>query len=207
MLPRRKKLLIRTVVLLIIILLGGTSTKSYLPKELQIFSSPTPTKKILSKQPTITESQPVLITSSSTVTTTSAVPEFGFVKVTRIVDGDTIEIEGGIKLRYIGINAPESVDPRRAVQCFGKEASKRNAELVNGKLVKLEKDVSETDRYGRLLRYVYVDNIMINEQLVKDGYAVASAYPPDIKNQPQLKAAEEEAKRNKKGLWSTCPQK
>jgi micrococcal nuclease len=203
MLPRQKKSLITILVLFIIVLLGGTSIKN-LPPELQILFSPTPSKIITKEQPTIT--QPLPLPSFSSVATTTAVFETGLIKVVRIVDGDTIVLEGGMKLRYIGINAPESVDPRRAIQCFGKEASSRNTELVNGKMVRLEKDVSETDRYGRLLRYVYVGDTMINEQLVKDGYALASAYPPDIKHQPRLKAAEEEAKRNKKGLWSACPE-
>src|SRR4030042_2567140 len=76
--------------------------------------------------------------------------------VTRVIDGDTIEIEGGQKVRYIGIDTPEKVDPRPSVQCYGKEAAAKNKELVEGKRVRLEKDVSETDKYGRLLRYVFV---------------------------------------------------
>ncbi len=125
-------------------------------------------------------------------------------KVIRIVDGDTIVIEGNKKLRYIGINTPESVDPRRPVQCLANEASQRNKELVEGKLVTLEKDVSETDKYGRLLRYVYVDGVMINKQLVQEGYALASAYPPDVKHQSELKEAENEARENKRGMWNSC---
>lgn len=127
--------------------------------------------------------------------------------VLRIVDGDTIVLEGDQKLRYIGINTPESVDPRRPVECMAKEASNRNKELVEGKQVTLEKDVSETDRYGRLLRYVYVDGVMVNEQLVREGYALASAYPPDVKYQDRLKAAEDEARMEKRGLWGKCPKK
>lgn len=131
------------------------------------------------------------------------------VKVLRVVDGDTIEIEGGQKLRYIGVDTPETVDPRRDPQCFGKEASLYNKTLAEGKEVYLEKDVSETDRYGRLLRYVYLEenDISVNEQLVKEGYAVASSYPPDIKYQEQFKMAEQEARNNQKGLWQegNCP--
>ena len=67
--------------------------------------------------------------------------------VVRVVDGDTIELEGGERLRYIGIDTPETVDPRKEVQCFGKEASAKNKELVEGQAVRLEKDVSETDRF------------------------------------------------------------
>lgn len=125
------------------------------------------------------------------------------VKVSRVIDGDTIELEGEQKVRYIGIDTPETVDPRRDPQCFGKEASLQNKQLVEGKEIYLEKDVSETDRYGRLLRYIYLEEngISINEQLVKEGYAVASSYPPDIKYQEKLTAAEQEARNNQKGLW------
>lgn len=124
-------------------------------------------------------------------------------RVVRVVDGDTIEIEGGQKVRYIGINTPETVDPRREPQCFGKAASKANSGLVAEQEIYLEKDISETDRYGRLLRYVYLatDSASINEQLVKAGYAVASSYPPDVKYQEKFKKAEEEARENKQGLW------
>jgi micrococcal nuclease len=124
--------------------------------------------------------------------------------VTRVIDGDTIEISGGSRVRYIGIDTPETVDPREEVQCFGKEASDKNKELVEGKEVRLEKDVSETDQYGRLLRYVYVGNTFVNESLVKEGFAKASSYPPDIKYQEKLANAEAFARENNKGLWAAC---
>lgn len=125
------------------------------------------------------------------------------VKVLRVIDGDTIELENGQKVRYIGIDTPETVDPRRDPQCFGKEASSYNKTLVEGKEIYLEKDISQTDRYGRLLRYIYLEEngISINEQLVKEGYAVASSYPPDIKYQEKLRLTEQEARNNQKGLW------
>jgi len=123
------------------------------------------------------------------------------VKVTRAIDGDTIEIEGGQKVRYIGIDTPETVDPRKSVQCFGKEASDKNKELVEGKDVELEKDVSETDKYGRLLRYVWIEDLLINEFLVQEGYAQSSTYPPDVKYQERFKEAERQAREEGKGLW------
>ncbi len=144
-------------------------------------------------------------TPSLVVPTTVKLSQLENVLVLRVVDGDTILIEGNRKLRYIGMNAPESVDPRRPVQCFGKEASKRNQELVEGKTITIEKDVSETDKYGRLLRYVYLDGVMINKQLVEEGYAVASSYPPDIKHQPELRLAQKNAITNHRGLWADCP--
>ncbi len=125
-------------------------------------------------------------------------------KVIRVVDGDTIELEGKIKLRYIGIDTPEVVKPDTPVECFGKEASAKNKELVEGKYVTLEKDVSETDRYGRLLRYVYIDGLFVNEYMVKEGYAHASSYPPDVKYQNVLRQAEREARENNRGFWGSC---
>ena len=100
--------------------------------------------------------------------------------VSKVVDGDTIQLSDGRKVRYIGIDTPETVHPSKAVECYGQEASVKNKELVLGKTVGLEKDVSDTDRYGRLLRYVYLDGIMINDLLVKEGFAKASSYPPDV---------------------------
>ncbi len=128
--------------------------------------------------------------------------------VERIVDADTIKLTTGEKVRYIGIDTPETVHPTKGVECYGKIASEKNAELVAGKEVRLEKDVSETDRYGRLLRYVYVieestdsAEIFVNEYLVREGFAKASSYPPDIKYQDLFREAESEARQLKKGLW------
>lgn len=131
------------------------------------------------------------------------------VKVVKVIDGDTIEIEGGQKLRYIGIDTPETVDLTKPVQCFGREATEANNKIIGGQEVFLEKDVSETDKYGRVLRYVYLSSasgqlLMVNEYLVKEGYARSSSYPPDIKHQKQLKQAESEARLANKGLWKSC---
>jgi len=127
--------------------------------------------------------------------------------VTRVVDGDTIEVNLGgtiYKVRYIGIDTPETVHPSEPVECFGQEASDRNSELVEGKTVRLEKDVSETDKYGRLLRYVWVGDIFVNDYLVRHGYAYAYTYPPDVKHQEQLRQAQREAIENNRGLWAVC---
>lgn len=126
------------------------------------------------------------------------------VKVVKVVDGDTIEIEGGMKIRYIGIDTPETVKPNTPVQCFGKDASNKNKELVDGKEIEIEKDVSETDRYGRLLRYVYVGEVFVNQYLVSEGFAYASTYPPDIKYQEVFKEAQKAAQEAKRGLWGSC---
>ncbi len=121
--------------------------------------------------------------------------------VTRVIDGDTIEIEGGQRVRYIGIDTPETVDPRKSVQCYGQEASNKNKELVSGKRVRLEKDISNTDKYGRLLRYIYIGDEFINNTLVLQGYAVSSSYPPDVKYQDIFRKSQQEAIDGNRGLW------
>lgn len=132
-----------------------------------------------------------------------------FYKVVKVVDGDTFKIEfrGESKsVRMIGIDTPEVNHPSEPVQCYGVEASLKTKELVEGKEVRLEQDVSQTDRYGRILAYVWVDEVFINEKIVKEGYAFSSSYPPDVKYQDILDEAEIFARENKAGLWSedTC---
>ena len=129
------------------------------------------------------------------------------VRVVRAVDGDTIEVElgGGVeRVRYIGIDTPETVDPRKPVQCFGVEASKKNKELVAGKMVRLEKDIIDRDKYNRLLRYVWLDDTLVNLELVAQGFATSYSYPPDIKYQERFMAAEKKAREDKLGLWTAC---
>lgn len=127
------------------------------------------------------------------------------VRVTRVIDGDTIEIEDGRRVRYIGINTPETVDPRKAVECFGREASAQNRELVEGKEIEMGKDIAEKDKYGRLLRYIWVENLFVNDYLIRQGFAQVMTVPPDVKYQEQLRQAEAEAQEFKRGLWKSCP--
>lgn len=125
--------------------------------------------------------------------------------VARVIDGDTIELETGDKVRYIGVDTPETVHPKKPVQCFGKEASNRNKELVAGKRVRLVKDISETDHYGRLLRYVYLaDGTFINLELARAGYARAATFPPDVKHAEEFVAAARTARLAQRGLWAVC---
>jgi endonuclease YncB( thermonuclease family) len=130
--------------------------------------------------------------------------------VVGVVDGDTIDvlIDGReYRVRYIGIDTPETVDPNRPEGCFGKEASARNRELVDGETVGLEKDVSESDRYGRLLRYVWLPStgsgraLMVNAVLVEEGYATASTYPPDVAHAEEFAALQASAREAGRGLW------
>ena len=121
--------------------------------------------------------------------------------VMKAIDGDTIVIEGGEIVRYIGIDTPEV---SQGEECFAKEASDKNKELVMGKTVRLEKDVSERDKYQRLLRYVWSGDIFVNEYLVRQGYATAISYPPDVKYQEVFREAEKKARENGRGLWKEC---
>ncbi|NQT04480.1 MAG: thermonuclease family protein [Dehalococcoidia bacterium] len=127
-------------------------------------------------------------------------------QVTRVIDGDTIEVDisGKIyKVRYIGIDTPELDDKRPEFNALAQEATRYNKKLLEKRTVRLEKDISETDRYGRLLRYVYVGDIFVNAELVRQGLAEVKAYPPDTKYQDTLEKAEAEAKQDKKGLWDS----
>jgi micrococcal nuclease len=132
--------------------------------------------------------------------------------VTRVIDGDTIEVDisgQNQKVRYLGVDTPETVDPRKSVQCFGKKASDENKKLVAGKAVELEKDVSETDKYGRLLRFVYIKNsdgsrLFVNDYLVRFGFARVLTFPPDVKFQQQFLEAQRQAQQNNLGLWKEC---
>lgn len=119
--------------------------------------------------------------------------------VTQVIDGDTIIIEGDYRVRYIGIDTPE-IHPE--VEAFGMEAWQANRRLVEGKEVCLEGDLSETDKYGRLLRYVYVNDILVNAELVRQGLAKANAYPPDTKYQNYLEDLETEARQAGRGIWA-----
>ena len=110
--------------------------------------------------------------------------------VTRVIDGDTVEVNINGKLRsvrYIGIDTPETKHPSKSSECFGPEASRFNEELVSGQQVLLENDVTNTDRYGRLLRYLWIEGVgLVNQILVESGYARVSTYPPDVKYEALL---------------------
>lgn len=129
--------------------------------------------------------------------------------VTKVTDGDTIRVQLGdqnISVRLIGIDTPEISHPKEPVQCYGPEAQEALEKLILNKEIKLEKDVSDTDRFGRSLRYVWLEDMLINEYLTENGFAFASAYPPDTKYQDKISQSEQSAKINERGLWSkdTC---
>jgi len=129
-------------------------------------------------------------------------------RVVRIVDGDTIIIDrgrGNERLRYIGMDTPESVKPDTPVQFMAKEAAAANGALVEGREVVLERDVSETDRYDRLLRYVWLRDgdawRFVNLELVRQGFAQVATYPPDVRWTNTFLAAQREARDAGRGLW------
>lgn len=132
-------------------------------------------------------------------------------EVIRIVDGDTIVVRtdrGQERVRLIGIDTPESVDPRRPVECFGKEAARYTASLLPpGTPVTLERDAQPRDRYGRLLAYVYrsSDGLLVNEAIVAGGYAQVLTIPPNVTHAERFLAAERSARASGAGLWSSCP--
>jgi len=138
----------------------------------------------------------ILTTSCATPTAPLAI---------RVIDGDTIEVDiAGMryKVRYIGIDTPELDDKRPEFCALAQEATRYNKELVEEKTIRLEKDVSESDKYGRLLRYVYVGDTLVNAELVRQGLAWAIPYPPDTKYQDQLKELERQAREEGKGIWA-----
>lgn len=127
--------------------------------------------------------------------------------VSRVVDGDTLKIKVGDTeetVRLIGINTPETVDPRKTVECFGKEASAKMNELVLGKVVLVVQDQTqgERDKYQRLLAYIYLsDGTLVNQKMVEDGYAFEYTYNIPYEFQTEFKDAEKNAREKGLGLW------
>jgi micrococcal nuclease len=130
----------------------------------------------------------------------------GAAVVERVVDGDTIVLRGGERVRYIGIDTPESVKPGTPVQCFAKAASAENRRLVAGERVRLVRDVEPRDRYGRTLAYVYRerDGLFVNAELVRRGYGTTLTIPPNVAHAAEFGRLAGAARRAGRGLWSRC---
>jgi micrococcal nuclease len=129
--------------------------------------------------------------------------------VVRVVDGDTIRVLVGNReerVRYIGIDTPESVKGGTPVQCFAERAARENARLVAGREVRLVTDVEARDRFGRLLAYVYrtPDGTLVNEALVRRGFARTLTIAPNVRFAERFARAAREARRSGRGLWSAC---
>jgi micrococcal nuclease len=133
----------------------------------------------------------------------------GLARVTKVVDGDTINVKIGDRdetIRFLGIDTPETHDPRKPVQCFGEAAAAHTKQLLSGKSVRLEPDPTNSDRdkYRRLLRYVYLpDGTLVNARLIQDGYAFAYTIFP-LTKLDEFRALEIEARNANRGLWGGC---
>ncbi|WP_372007862.1 thermonuclease family protein [Paenibacillus chitinolyticus] len=124
-------------------------------------------------------------------------------KVKRVVDGDTFELENGDKVRLIGCNTPETVKPNSPVEPYGKEASDYTKKRLTGATVYLFNDAGDTDKYGRLLRYVFIEgeSVMYNELLLQEGYANVMTIQPNVMFSDRFVKTEREARSKNKGLW------
>jgi len=144
---------------------------------------------------------PLLLLSLLLTSTAQGEPVEG--TVVRVVDGDTIHVKVGDyveKVRYIGMNTPEIHHPTKGEQPGGREAAEMNRRLV-GKRVRLELDVRSRDRYGRLLAYVWVGELMVNAELVRLGYAQVMTVPPNVRHQELFVKLQREAREAGRGLW------
>ena len=120
-----------------------------------------------------------------------------------VIDGDTFQLDTGQRIRSIGVDTPEYQPWKHRADFYGKEAFLFAKRLLKDKKVLLERDVSENDKYGRRLAYVYLeDGTFVNRLLVAEGFARAKNYPPDSRYKKTLREAEKEAKTLKKGLWA-----
>ena len=130
-------------------------------------------------------------------------------RVTKIVDGDTIHVLIGNrreKIRYIGVDTPETHKPGTPVQCYGRAASAFNARLLAGRRVELRTDAETRDRYGRLLAYVYrrPDGLFVNAELVRRGFATILTIPPNVAHAEEFLRLQRAAREAGRGLWTAC---
>ena len=122
--------------------------------------------------------------------------------VERVVDGDTVVLSGGTRVRYIGVDTPELHHPKKPIQAYAREAMEFNRKLVESKKIRLEFDVERHDKYGRLLAYVYLeDGTFVNGELVRQGYAHTLTIPPNVKYADLFVKHQREAREAKRGLW------
>ena len=125
-------------------------------------------------------------------------------EVLRVIDGDTVELKNGERLRYNDIDTPETVHPSKPVECYGPQASAKNKELVEGEIILVELGNPTKDRYGRLLGYVYIEDLFVNAELVRGGYAEVNSYGNPGSKLSNLLDIEKNAKKSMKGLWGAC---
>jgi micrococcal nuclease len=124
--------------------------------------------------------------------------------VVQVVDGDTIDVQldgRKVRVRYIGVNTPATKHPTKGQEPCGPEVSAANRKLVEGKTVRLELDVQTFDRYERQLGYVYVGDLMINAELVRQGYAQMATFPPNVRDADHFRQLQQEARAGGAGCW------
>jgi micrococcal nuclease len=143
----------------------------------------------------------VLLPTIAVVLSASSCESKREVMCLRVIDGDTIVVEGDERVRYIGIDTPELASGNSAGEFLALEAKAFNRKWVEGKMVVLEFDRQKRDRFGRLLAYVYIGETMVNEELVRKGFAREKAYPPNIKYQRLFETVEKEARSRRIGIW------
>lgn len=183
-----------------------------------VFNPPLPTKKDAKQEPVvITNPKPPETSLSAQAEVKAASTEAKLITgpypVAKVIDGDTVSVDINGKqevIRVIGLDSPETVDPRKPVQCFGKEASDKAKQILVGKKVSLEPDPpqGDKDKYNRLLRYLFLENgTNFSQLMISEGYAHEYTYNLPYKYQLEFKAAEKLARENKKGLWAddACP--
>jgi len=130
-----------------------------------------------------------------------------YAEVVEVIDGDTIvvDIEGKKEfVRYIGVDTPETTRDGKEEECFAAEATKANTQLVARRQVRLESDTDDRDKYNRLLRYVYADEVFVNRELVEEGYATVLTIPPNTEYAQEFKMLETKAKEGRVGMWGVC---
>ena len=152
----------------------------------------------------------------SVVLTSCAKTDYANVLVTRVFDGDTIQLADGEKVRLLGIDTPEMYESDKllrdaqrtgedikTIMAKGRESYKFTKQLVDGKRVRLEFDLEKTDKYGRLLAYVFIpkNEVFLNAEIIKQGYAEVMVIPPNLKYADYFQGLYQEARENKRGLW------
>ncbi len=214
-----KKILLGLLGGFVLLVMIGSALPDIPVEEVAQEETPTPITDTVQEEPVeaVVNPEPVKVVESKPIQTSAptapaSTPQYTYYSVTDVVDGDTIKVSmnGTITtLRLIGMDTPETVDPRKPVQCFGKEASNKAKELLSGKKVRLEMDPSQgtLDTYGRTLAYVYRDDgLFYNKHMIEQGYAHEYTYRTPYKYQTEFKNAQKTAQANQAGLWSpnTC---
>ncbi len=133
--------------------------------------------------------------------------DYSQIKVTKVIDGDTVRLANGQLLRYIGLDTPEvrirqGGDFIYQPEAYALEATNFNRQLVEGKKVRIEFDIETADKYGRLLGYCFVNDTFVNAKLIEKGYAVIFTFPPNVKYVDLFLELQRKARKNKRGLWS-----